>query len=236
MTLLDLDGVHTYYDESHVLYGIDLEVADEEVVAVLGRNGAGKTTTLRSITGLTPPREGTITFDGEDITDLSPFKIARRGVGFVPEERRLFDGLTVHENLRMAEIEDVGEYTIADAYDLFPKLDELRESEAGDLSGGEQQMLAIARGLLGGTKLLLLDEPTEGLAPQIVEDVMDAVRTLKDESITIVIVEQNVQLALDVADRAYVIESGQVVHEAPAHELAEDDETIDRYLATGIES
>ncbi|MFB6170112.1 MAG: ABC transporter ATP-binding protein [Haloarculaceae archaeon] len=236
MTLLELDDVHTYYDESHVLHGIDMDVDSQEVVAVLGRNGAGKTTTLRSITGLTPPREGTVTLDGEDITGLSPYKIARRGIGFVPEERRLFNGLTVHENLRMAEIEDVGEYAIDDAYDIFPTLDSLRESEAGDLSGGEQQMLAIARGLLGGTKLLLLDEPTEGLAPQIVEDVMEAVRTLKDESVTIVLVEQNVQLALDVADRAYIVESGRIVHHAPAEELAGDEETVDRYLATGIES
>jgi len=236
MTLLELEGVHTYYEESHVLYGIDMEVDAREVVAVLGRNGAGKTTTLRSITGLLEPREGTITFDGEEITGMRAYDIAGRGIGFVPEERRLFEGLTVDENLRMAEIEGVGEYTIDDAYALFPRLDELRESEAGDLSGGEQQMLAIGRGLLGGTELLLLDEPTEGLAPQIVEDVMEAIRTLKQESVTIVLVEQNVQLALALADRAYIIESGKVVHHAPADELADDEETIDRYLAAGIES
>lgn len=236
MALLELDDVHTYYGESHVLHGIDMVVERQEVVALLGRNGAGKTTTLRSVMGLTPPRRGSVMLGGDDVTDRSPYEIARKDIGFVPEERRLFDGLTVHENLRMAEVKGVGDYTIEDAYRLFSQLDELRESEAGDLSGGEQQMLAIARGLLGGTSLLLLDEPTEGLAPQIVKDVIEAIKTLKRESVTIVLVEQNVQAALNISDRAYIIESGEVVHEAPAAELDDDRETIDRYLGTGIET
>ena len=229
MARLDVDAIDTYYGQSQALHGVSLDVNDSEVVALLGRNGAGKTTTLRSVAGIVPPRSGRIRYDDEDITDLSTYEIIRRGIGYVPEDRQVWEPLTVAENLEVPAGRG-GEWTVDDAYELFPKLSELREAKAGDLSGGEQQMLVIARGMLGGTDLLLLDEPSEGLAPQIVADVRDALVDLKDE-LTILIVEQNVNLALAVADRVYVLDNGRIVHESDADDLDADDPTLREHIA-----
>ncbi|MFC5973511.1 ABC transporter ATP-binding protein [Halomarina salina] len=229
MARLDIDAIDAYYGQSQVLHDVSLDVNDGEVVALLGRNGAGKTTTLRSVAGIVPPRSGQIRYDDEDITGLSTFEIIRRGIGYVPEDRQVWEPLTVAENLEVPAGRG-GEWTVDDAYELFPKLSELREAKAGDLSGGEQQMLVIARGMLGGTDLLLLDEPSEGLAPQIVADVRDALVDLKDD-LTILLVEQNVNLALSVADRVYVLANGRIVHESAADGLEADDPTLREHIA-----
>lgn len=229
MGRLSVEAIDSYYGQSQVLHDVSLDVDEGEVVALLGRNGAGKTTTLRSVAGIVSPRRGQIRYDGEEITGLSTYEIIQRGIGYVPEDRQVWAPLTVAENLEVPAGRG-GEWTIEDAYDLFPKLEDLREAKAGDLSGGEQQMLVIARGLLGGTEFLLLDEPSEGLAPQIVADVRDAILDLKDE-LTILLVEQNVNLALAVADRVYVLSNGRVVHESDAEDLDADDPTLKEHIA-----
>ncbi|MDR9432001.1 MAG: ABC transporter ATP-binding protein, partial [Natronomonas sp.] len=220
-------------EDSHVLFDVSLSVTDGEIVALVGRNGVGKTTTLRSIMGLTPARSGQILKDGEPITDLEPHKVRKRGVSWIPEERRVFGGLTVEENLRLAghSANEDQQDRFEEIYQRFPRLEERRSQKAGTMSGGEQQMLAIARALLGPeTDLLLLDEPSEGLAPQIVEDVEDIIRDLNDDGVTILLVEQNAEMALGLADRAYILETGRVVHEAPADELLEDRSTMEQYM------
>ncbi|WP_135822248.1 ABC transporter ATP-binding protein [Halostella litorea] len=228
--LLSVDGIDTHYGESHVLFDVSLSVGRGEIVALVGRNGAGKTTTLRSIMCLTPVTSGEITKDGEPIHGLEPHDVRRRGVSWVPEERRVFGDLTVEENLRLAA-HSGGDGGFEDVYERFPRLDERRDQKAGTMSGGEQQMLAIARGLLGPeTDLLLLDEPSEGLAPQIVDDVADTIRELNEDGVTILLVEQNAEMALGLADRAYVLETGEVVHESPAGELLGDREAMENYL------
>ncbi len=230
---LIIDGINTFYGDSHVLFDVSLSVDDGEIVALVGRNGVGKTTTIRSIMGLTPPRSGTIRKDGDEITGLEPHKIRARGISWVPEERRVFGGLTVHENLRLAAhsaSEDQSDRFEA-IYERFERLDERRKQKAGTLSGGEQQMLAIARSLLGPeTDVLLLDEPSEGLAPQIVEDVKDIIRELNDDGVTILLVEQNAEMALGLAERAYVLEKGRVVHRSDANELLTDRSAMEEYL------
>ncbi|PSP79210.1 ABC transporter ATP-binding protein [Halobacteriales archaeon QS_1_68_20] len=226
--MLAVEGIDTYYGRSHVLFDLSLEVGAGETVALIGNNGAGKTTTLRSIMGLTPPERGRILFRGEEIQGCKPNEIRRRGVSLVPEDRRIFPSLTVAENVELAA---AAGSTTTDVYDRFPVLDDRRDQRAGTLSGGEQQMLAIARGLVGPpTELLLLDEPTEGLAPQIVEDVSEVVEALTDDGITILLVEQNAELALELADRAYVIETGRIVHEAGGDELLHDPEVLETHL------
>lgn len=223
--LLSAEDLHTYYGDSHILHGASLNVDEGDVVAVLGRNGVGKTTTLRSILGHTPPRFGTVRFRGDDITGTAPDRIAQQGIGWVPEERRIFPALTVRENLELAKRTDAIELEVA--YEYFPKLEELADSNGGQLSGGEQQMLAIARGLLGDFDLLLIDEPTEGLAPLIVEDVVEALQEIKDE-VTILLVEQNVDVVAEIADHVYIMEKGSVV--AETDDIQRDSELIDRYL------
>ncbi|GAB3419425.1 ABC transporter ATP-binding protein [Haloparvum alkalitolerans] len=231
MSLLELDDVHAYYGQSHVLQGVSLDVEEGEVVALIGRNGVGKTTTLRSILGLTPPREGTVRFRGEDVTGEETHEIARRGVGWVPEERRMFTHLTVDENIRIATPEPAGvPEAFETAYSTFPELEEHRGKEAGDLSGGQQQMVAIARGLVGDNDLLLVDEPSEGLAPLIVEAVADAIRTVSEET-TVLLVEQNFPLATELADRYYLLDHGTVVDAGSTEGVSRDDETIRRYLS-----
>lgn len=231
MTLLDVDDIHTYYGQSHVLQGVTLAIEPGEIVALLGRNGVGKTTTLRSILQLTPPRRGTVSFKGEDITGLPTYEVADRGMGWVPEDRRVFSHLTVAENLRVSVPDGVDpEPAMQHAYDLFPDLDRFRGKDAGDLSGGQQQMLAIARGMIGDNDLLLVDEPSEGLAPMIVEDVVDALEAASAET-TLVIVEQNFSLAMDLADRFYLLDQGRVVESGSTAGVTEDDERIRRYLA-----
>ena len=231
MSLLEVDDIHSYYGESHILQGISLEVEPGECVALIGRNGVGKTTTLRSILQLTPPREGTVRYRGEDVTGRPTHEVARMGVGWVPEERRMFSHLTVDENIRIATPPGNSvEAAFERAYSAFPELESHRGREAGDLSGGQQQMVAIARGLVGDNDLLLVDEPSEGLAPQIVAAVAEALKTVAEES-TVLLVEQNFPLAMDVADRFYLLDHGTVVESGSTENVTRDDEMIRRYLS-----
>ncbi|WP_178916037.1 ABC transporter ATP-binding protein [Natronomonas gomsonensis] len=231
MSLLEVDDIHSYYGESHILQGISLEVEPGECVALIGRNGVGKTTTLRSILQLTPPREGAVRYRGEDVTGRPTHEVARMGVGWVPEERRMFSHLTVDENIRIATPPGNSvEAAFERAYSAFPELESHRGREAGDLSGGQQQMVAIARGLVGDNDLLLVDEPSEGLAPQIVAAVAEALKAVAEES-TVLLVEQNFPLAMDVADRFYLIDHGTVVESGSTENVTRDDEMIRRYLS-----
>jgi len=220
--LLTVEGLNTSYGKIRILRDVSLTVGAGELVALLGLNGAGKTTTLRSILGLTPPREGTIRYEGTDITGWPSYKIARLGVGYVPEGRRMFKELTTLENLQLAENGRKGEWTIARVLEHLPKLDELRSRKAGRLSGGEQEMLAIGRALVANPTLLLVDEPSQGLAPLIVEEVYRILAELKRMGTAILLVEQNALLALKLADRAYVLDSGRIVYDGAAAELAAD--------------
>lgn len=223
--VLNAENLQTYYGKSHILHGVSITVNEGELVTILGRNGAGKTTTLRSLMGLTPPREGRIRFFGEDMTGAPPHKIARLGVGYVPEGRKIFGHLTVHDNLRVPAVMP-GPWNIDRIYELFPRLAERRTSKGGQLSGGEQEMLAIARALLLNPRFLILDEPSQGLAPVIVEEVMQTIRRMRDEGIAVLLVEQNAWLALSSANRAYVLGDGRVVDEDDAQTLAQDKERV----------
>jgi len=245
MSLLELDGVNSYYGESHILRDMTMEVREGQIIALLGRNGAGKTTTLRSITGTTPPeiRSGTVRFDGTDITGQQPEDISARGLSLVPEERRMFSNLTVGENLHVPDISqnllnrvgrsvETGKTGLTDeeVYEQFPRLDERREQKAGTLSGGEQQMLAIARTLKQDTELLMLDEPSEGLAPQIVQDVLDIIRDIADQGKTILLVEQNAAAAIKLADYCYILDQGSIVYQGTSEELEANDDVRREYL------
>jgi branched-chain amino acid transport system ATP-binding protein len=233
--LLDVDGIDAAYGQSKILRGLSLSVDHGEIVSLVGRNGAGKTTTLRAILGILTPTTGTITFDGEDITGFPDYKTVNRGIRYVPEERQAFPDLTVDENLRMGQLKSGGEGTLSleEVFELFPRLADRRSYNGSHLSGGEQQMLVIARSLLGRTKLLLLDEPTEGLAPQIVEDVIEVIETISEEGVTILLVEQNVKAAMAVGDRHYVINKGQNVFEGTTPELREADDMMEKHLGVG---
>src|SRR6201991_26255 len=222
---LTTEGLHTYYGKSHILHGVSLEVAEGKITALLGRNGAGKSTTLRSLMGLTPAREGKITIFGQVTTRWPTFRIASEGVGFVPEGRRIFANLSVEENLKVP-LEREGPWTVARIYQLFPRLNERRNNRGRQLSGGEQEMLSIARALLLNPKLLILDEPSQGLAPLIVKEVFRIVAQMRDEGISVLLVEQNVRVALEIADDAYVLENGQMVYSGSAAELAADESRI----------
>jgi len=235
-SLLVVDDVYSAYGESQIINGIDLTIDRGQVVSLIGRNGAGKTSTLRSIMGIITPHKGSVTFNGEDVTSLREHQKTKRGIRFVPEERKLFPDLTVHENLRMGAVaSSEGIYTIDEAFEAFPRLDERRDNLASHLSGGEQQMLAIARALVGQTELLLLDEPTEGLAPQIVQDVIDIIEQIKARDLTVLIAEQNIHAAKAVADRHNVIDKGRIVFEGSTAELEADDEMQERHLGVGVE-
>ena len=221
--LLDIAGVDTFYGETQVLFDVSLAVGAGEVVCLLGANGAGKTTLLRSVLGLTPARIGRIRFDGADITRRATHQIARAGLGWVPDDRRVFPTLTVERNLTIAlKRTRFRPWTLRDVFDVFTPLAYLRERECENLSGGEMQMVAIARALLGSPGLVLFDEPTQGLAPKIVEDVKRTVRTLRGEGLSALVVEQNALTALAMADRAYVMDRGRIVHEGPAAALLAD--------------
>ncbi len=221
--MLEVNGLETFYGESQVLFGPSLEVGEGEVVSLLGANGAGKTTTLRSILGLTPPRRGAIRFDGAEITGRPTHEIARAGIGWVPDDRRIFPTLTVERNLSIARKKTrFRHWKLGEMFEIFSALEYLMGRECENLSGGEMQMVAIARALLGSPGLLLFDEPSQGLAPKIVQDVMKTIGRLKQEGISVLVVEQNATAALAVSDRAYVMELGRIVHEGPARALLED--------------
>ena len=225
MTVLEAKGLQTYYGKSHILHDVALAVNEGEIVAVLGRNGAGKTTTLRSLMGLTPPRQGSVSIFGNETTRWAPFQIAGLGVGYVPEGRRVFAALTVEENLRVPA-ERPGPWTTQRLFDLFPRLRERRTSKGRQLSGGEQEMLAIARALVLNPRLLLLDEPSQGLAPIIVQSVFDIVATMRREGMAVLLVEQNVRGAVAIADRVYVLDDGRVVYSGAAAEFAKDEQRV----------
>jgi branched-chain amino acid transport system ATP-binding protein len=235
MNVLEAQGLQTFYGKSHILHGVGLTVGEGEIVTLLGRNGAGKSTTLRSLVGLTHAREGRITTFGQDTTAWSPHRIAALGVGFVPEGRRIFANLTVDENLRVP-LERKGAWTIARVYELFPRLLERRSNKGRQLSGGEQEMLAIARALLLNPRLLMLDEPSQGLAPLIVKQVFEVIVAARREGISVLLVEQNVRAAVEVADRAYVLDDGRVAYEGPAAEFARDEERVRALAGASAES
>jgi branched-chain amino acid transport system ATP-binding protein len=230
-TMLRVENIDTYYGDSHILKGLSLEIRRGETVALLGRNGVGKTTTLKSIVGWVPPKRGTITFDGVDVTGKEMMENARAGISLVPEERRIFTNLSVYENIKLAQVTARRPgWTLQDVYDHFPRLKEREKNKGDEISGGEKQMLAIARALVQDTKLLLLDEPTEGLAPLIVREVEAIVREIKAKGMTILLVEQNFYSALAVADRCYVIDQGAIQFEGTPAELKGNTEVLSRYL------
>jgi len=231
---LEALNVHTFYGKSHILHGVNLEVAEGKITTLLGRNGAGKSTTLRSLMGLTPAREGKITIFGSNTTQMSPFQIAALGVGYVPEGRRVFANLTVDENLRVP-IERSGSWTIPRIYELFPRLAERKMNRGRQLSGGEQEMLAIARALLVNPKLLMLDEPSQGLAPLVVSEVFRIVTEMRREGISVLLVEQNARMSLEIADFAYVLDDGRVVYSGTARELAADEARVQALAGASAE-
>jgi branched-chain amino acid transport system ATP-binding protein len=228
--LLEVDRINSYYGDSHILFDVSLRVEKNEVVALLGRNGAGKSTTLKSLMGLVRPRSGRIVFDGVPTHALPSHALAGLGMQLVPEERRIFGSLNVEENLVLAGLNAKGRWPLERIWAMFPRLQERRRSRGTDLSGGEQQMLAIARALVRNPKVLLFDEPFEGLAPTIVRDLMEVCRRLAADGQTILIVEQNVTAALSLAHRAYVLNNGHVVHESGAVELQTSQAVLQRYL------
>jgi len=236
MSMLEVDSVNSFYGDSHVLFDVSLRVAEHEVVALLGRNGAGKTTTLRTIAGLLAPRSGSIRFGGSPIGGLSSHVIARRGLQLVPEERRIFTTLTVEENLRLAMLRAAKTRPIDEIFAIFPRLNDRRRAMGATLSGGEQQMLAIARALIRAPRLMLLDEPFEGLAPVIVEELVELCGRLAEAGATIVIVEQDVRAALELARRVYVLNNGHIVFEGTRAALMADPEITSRYLGIGAET
>lgn len=225
MNAIEVEGLHTYYGKSHILHGVSLAVAEGKLTTLLGRNGAGKTTTMRSLMGLTPAREGTVRIFGRETTRWPSFRIAALGVGYVPEGRRVFPYLSVEENLKVPLVRP-GPWTIPRIYQLFPRLEERRLNRGRQLSGGEQEMLSIARALLINPRVLILDEPSQGLAPLIVREVFRIVAEMRNEGISVLLVEQNVRMSLEIADYAYVLDDGVIVHAGPAAELAGDEERI----------
>ena len=232
MSILAVHDVHAAYGISRVLFGISLDVAQAECVCLLGRNGVGKTTTMRAIMGLTPPSAGRVVWKGEDIAGWPPFRIARAGIGFVPEDRRIFADLTVRENLEVAAqaAGRPGRWTMASVFSLFPVLAQLATRQGGFLSGGEQQMLTIGRTLMSNPELLLLDEPSEGLAPLVTENLLEQIGRLKREGLTILLAEQGVDFSLALADRVYVLEKGAVRYSGPAAELRGNPQLRDELL------
>jgi branched-chain amino acid transport system ATP-binding protein len=229
-TLLDIQGLNAWYGESHVLHGVDMRVGEGETITILGRNGVGKTTTLRTIVGIVRGRKGKISFAGNDMMHVPLHKTAHKGIGFVPEERGIFATLTVSENLLLPPVVAEGGMTVDEIYELFPNLYERRNSSGTKLSGGEQQMLAMARILRTGVKMLLLDEPTEGLAPVIVQRIGEVLKKLKERGMTILLVEQNFRFASRIADRFYLMDHGQMVSEFPVGELASRMDTLHKVL------
>ena len=230
MSLLEVNGLNSYYGDSHILFDVALRVERNEVVALLGRNGAGKSTTLKSLMGVVTPRSGTVVFDGADIARKKSHSIAQAGMQPVHEDRRIFGSLNVEENIILAGLTASSRWPLDRVYEMFPRLKERRTSRGTDLSGGEQQMLAIARALVRDPKIVLLDEPFEGLAPVIVRDLMTACRNLAAEGQTIVLVEQNLAATLALAQRVYIVNNGHIAHEGSAQEIKAQPEILQRYL------
>ncbi len=231
MSLLEVEGLHSYYGDSHILFDVSLRVEKNEVVALLGRNGAGKSTTLKSLMGVVTPRAGSVKLDGVELVGKKSHTIAQAGMQLVHEDRRIFGSLNVDENLSLAALTAPNKWPLDRIYEMFPRLKERRGSSGTDLSGGEQQMLAIARALIRDPKIILLDEPFEGLAPVIVRDLMTACRELAAAGQTIVLVEQNLAATLALAQRVYIINNGHVVHEGPSQEIKAQPDILQRYLA-----
>jgi branched-chain amino acid transport system ATP-binding protein len=234
--MLAVTDIHTFYGKSHILHGVSLELREGEMVCLLGRNGVGKSTTMKSIMGLLHPNQGSIRFEAQEIVGKQPYEIARLGVGYVPEDRRIFKSLTVHENLLMGIRKGSPNgasgkaWTIKRVYDVFPRLGERRNNKGGHLSGGEQQMLTVARTLMGNPRLLLVDEPTEGLAPLIVKEVIEMLATVRKAGVTVLMVEQNFKAAIKVADRFYIMSKGQIVFEGNVDALLAAEDVRKNYL------
>jgi branched-chain amino acid transport system ATP-binding protein len=233
--VLELHDIHTWYGDSYILQGVSLEVKDATIVALLGRNGMGKTTTIRSIMGLTPPRKGSIVYNGQEIIGLSPHKIARLGIGLIPQGRMIFSSLSVTENLKMAARtgDKKDPWTLDKVFSVFPKLQERRKNKGNLLSGGEQQMLTIARALMTNPDLLLFDEPSEGLAPVVVEEVFRVIEELKAAGQSILLVEQDFGMAMSVADYTYIMSKGTIVYDSAPEELINNESVKSAYLGVG---
>lgn len=230
MSLLEVSGLNSYYGDSHILFDVSLRVEKNEVVALLGRNGAGKSTTLKSLMGVVKPKAGNIRLEGEELVGKKSYQIAKIGMQLVHEERRIFGSLNVEENIILAGLTADNKWPLERIYDMFPRLEQRRNSRGTDLSGGEQQMLAIARALVRDPKIILLDEPFEGLAPVIVQDLIRICRDLAKAGQTIILVEPNIAASLKLATRAYIINNGHIVHEGPTAELKSQPEILQRYL------
>lgn len=230
--MLDVEGIHTFYGLSHILFDVSLKVSRGEIVCLLGRNGAGKSTIMRSIMGLTPPRKGKVLYRGEDVTGRKPYLLARMGIGYVPDDRRVFADLTVGENLEISERHggQSGEWNMERVYEFFPSLKHIDSRKAGFLSGGEQQMLTIARALMTNPEFLLLDEPTEGLAPIIVTMLENQILALKETGLTVLLAEQNQRSALKLSNRGYIIDNGVIRYHGNIDQLRENEEVRRKYL------
>lgn len=234
MSLLDVRGINSFYGQSHILHDVSISVDDGSFVTLIGRNGAGKSTTLKSIMGIITPTSGNILFKGDEITELAPYEISKRGIAYIPETRELFNQLTVRENLRLGylghEIDNGVDEQLDMVFEFFPKLKELLDQRAGSLSGGEQQMATIARGLVSDPEFLLIDEPTEGLMPTLVESLREILVQINNNGKTILLVEQNVELALDVSEYGYVLDEGAITKAGPSNDLLSDEEFVNKHL------
>ena len=229
--MLEVQDIHTYYGRSHILQGISLDLEEGEVICLLGRNGAGKTTSVNSIMGYVHPKAGTITFEGKNITKKQPFEISRAGIGHVPQDRRIFPTLTVQDNLEVIHRKVEGGWTVDKVFDTFPILEKLKSRRGSNLSGGEQQILAVARPLMTNPKLLLLDEPSEGIAPIIVKEIGELIQKITKTGISVLLAEQNMKFTMKIASRGYIIDKGRIHHQGGMEELKEDKEIIGKYLA-----
>jgi branched-chain amino acid transport system ATP-binding protein len=234
MSLLEVDKINSYYGDSHILFDVSMHVEENEVVALLGRNGAGKSTTLKSLMGVVQPKSGTIRHNGVEVQRFAPHQLAARGIQLVPEERRVFGQISVHENLQLAAMTAENPLSLDAIYETFPRLAERKRHRGKQLSGGEQQMVAIARAMIRNAGIIMLDEPFEGLAPLIVRDLVQVCRKLADNGHTVIIVEQNVRAALSLAHRCYIINNGHIVFEGTPTELQQDRGTIEKYLGVKV--